>query len=888
MNADDAAIQGLIQATAEQVIMLGREVTSDELIGAIAKLNSHDTSGLVARAESAIAQDNIDQALAHALQASLASPGRQDVRACLDSIVFSSENTTGELSQSLQDFLDTPEDPIRCLSLGSALRNDQRREEALLAFRRALEADPGEGECWRSLAAIMRDEGHYEAGMIFAIHFLREHPEDAWGHVQHANLLARLNRRREAIDAYRQAIALEPGAAGVQSAIARQYILKGDMMAAKTEFHGAIHDDPNDYRALEGLADVLTKLGRHAEAVMWYRRAQSERPGSKTLRYKLASSLLLRQHWGEGRKLLGLGAKGPDDGQPPVWEGQRTREGRLLVRHDPNALPSETMIGLGMARHIADAGQAVLCLCPMSLIDLVAAPPRNLTLIAFDSESAKTLSKGDDIAAQITFDNLAAFGEWASTPLSPWLRPPKPTRASRTKRIAYISGELKHDTLPDLDKIRERIGDGAGMHAVYMQARPTIEKTLTALKSISFVVTDDPLTGLIAAARGCPSAILLPGNCPWWWRDHGQVSPWAENQTLLRCLPNMDGSTIDEFILQAIKAAGTPPPHERAIRPSSGPTELAETLDRLTPLLEPHESRLVGAEALTGGTRNEVYRIRCETGDRVIRLSRFPAPRKGFYVKENNNMQIAARAGLSPRVDFADGLDGSMMLEFIDGKTMRSADLRKMENAEAVGRIFRKLHQLPGFKDSFDILAKVERNTARLHRRSSKPFIEQQSFNDLMTRVIGILRSHGVPHYATHNDPLTRNFILRDGVMILIDWECSGLGDPHWEVAAMSAQAGLDRDVWEAYMVSYFGSMDHPGICRVPLFEAICRYFWWTDALSTGINDPDDPSWRDKAKRWWGWFTEVVGANDFDAHVEKAERYRWEPAHSPGSPDFDK
>ena len=883
----EARPPGYLQTTAEQITMLGQDATGTELLNAFATPTPREISTLVTRIEAAIAQDNAQTVFTEAVGAAISAPARQDVRACLETVVFAEPDREAEIQTTLREFLHGPDEPARCLNLGAALRREQYGEEAALAFQRGLNAGPDEGECWRSLAAVMRDAGHFDAALALALHFVRENPEDAWAHVQHANILARLDRPRDAIDVYRQAIALEPNAAGVQTAIARQYVSLGDFLGAKTEYHGAIHNNPEDDRALEGLADTLSELGRHAEAVMWYRRAHTRRPKSRTITGKLAAALWLRQHWSAGRALLFEPTTNTETQDTPRWQGQRTRDGWLAVCHDPKETPQETMIGLGMARHIAITGQPVLCLCPASLIDRVSAPPEKLKLVAFDSDEAAALMQNDDIAARVSFADIAAFGEWAATPLDPWFVATKTAPTSRANRIAYISGETAPRPGPDLDQIRARVSDQSETRAVYMKARSGIEKSLAAMKNLSFIVTDDPLTGLLTAATGCPSAVLLPANCPWWWRDHGEVSPWAANQTLLRCMSGTDATSMDEPVIRAVEAGGIPQPQERSIRPSSGPPELTEMLDRLTPLLEPHESRLVTAKPMTGGTRNQVFHLRCETGDRVIRLGRFPAPRRGFYVKENNNMRIAARAGLSPRVDFADGLDGSMMLELIDGKTMRSADLRKQDNAEAVGRIFRKLHQLPGFKDSFDILTKVERNTARLHRRALQAFTEQQSFNDLMVRIIGILRGHGVPHYATHNDPLTRNFIRRDDVMMLIDWECSGLGDPHWEVAAMSAQAGLDRDVWEAYMVAYFGSAAHPGICRIPLFEAVCRYFWWTDALCTGIDEPDDPSWQDKAKRWWGWFTDVVGASSFEGHMHDAEHYRWEPSHSPGSPDYD-
>lgn len=784
-----------------------------------------------------------------------------------------------DLNRPIKDFLKSDGANGADHALGSALRQANQPDAAAAVYLSALARKPDDLESLRSLSAILRDRKRLDAALVLAGHAVELHPDNAWTHIQQGNVLARMDKADQAIAAYRRALEIDPGVAGVRSALARQLAQTGDFQGAASNYLRAIEQDSKDRRSIEALAAMFADAGRHAESIIWWRRALDLRPNSKTLKRRLANALLLREHWQAGWQLLGeLDATDRSE----TWDGTPLPGRRLVFAHQPGEPALETLFGLGLASALASSGQPAVCVCPASLAALISAPPTLLTVLDSEKQSVTELLDGDDFGAYAPLGAVTRLHR-PPPPLTPWLHPPDFRQSTQIETIAFILGAPPRDGWPGLDHIRTQVADNYDIRAVYTRARPTIEKAVAVMKTADLVITDDPLSAACAAAVGRASIFVLPRPAEWWWGDRGKSSPWAANQTLIRVGPDDEPADVWPHVADAIARSALQDPGPAPRHPEGGPQELAEMLDVVSPLLDAAGTEPRLAEPLAGGTRNSVFRLHDDGGDRVLRLGRFPNPRDGFYAKEIANMRIAAEAGLSPRIDYTNPLDGSMLIEYLDGETMSNSTLREADNALAVARLFRRLHQLPGFKDRFDIFEKIERNVRRLEEDGAEPFLSESTYNDLARRLIAILRDNRVPHYATHNDPLSRNFVRRGDRMYVIDWECSGLGDPHWEVAALSAQAGLKGDVWTQYVSTYFGSETHPGRCRIPLYEALCWYFWWTDALRSALARPDDAERREKAERWLKLFTGIIGRETFADAVKDAEGYRWKASHSPAA-----
>jgi tetratricopeptide (TPR) repeat protein len=99
-------------------------------------------------------------------------------------------------------------------------------------------------------------------------------------------------RDREAIEAYREAEALEPLNYRIQYALGRLYRRVGDMATAEIAFRRALALAPRHAASATGLGDVLLEQGRPEEAVAAFRYALSLSPNDRAAREGLQAAEL--------------------------------------------------------------------------------------------------------------------------------------------------------------------------------------------------------------------------------------------------------------------------------------------------------------------------------------------------------------------------------------------------------------------------------------------------------------------------------------------------------------------------------------------------------------------------------------------------------------------
>ena len=103
------------------------------------------------------------------------------------------------------------------------------------------------------------------------------------------------------------------------------------------------------------------------------------------------------------------------------------------------------------------------------------------------------------------------------------------------------------------------------------------------------------------------------------------------------------------------------------------------------------------------------------------------------------------------------------------------------------GALFARLHQ-SGEKlgRRFDPFASIRRYTDALDCSPLSPALIQA-----IARAEGDAPSKPVP---IHGDPVPDNFIDAGDRLVLVDWEYAGMGDPAWDLAYLSLEAGYAAD----------------------------------------------------------------------------------------------
>jgi tetratricopeptide (TPR) repeat protein len=170
--------------------------------------------------------------------------------------------------------------PEYLTSLGTALRQQGRYEEALKAFDKAVQLKPEAAELWNNLGDALVDLGRPADALLGFQHALKLAPGFWHAAYQSGYLLHEERRFAEALP--HLTLCLEQQPDHVATLQLRALSLRG-----LKRFEEALADNrrayalaPNDFDTCNNIGDALHSLDRHEEALSWFDRAIALRPDS--------------------------------------------------------------------------------------------------------------------------------------------------------------------------------------------------------------------------------------------------------------------------------------------------------------------------------------------------------------------------------------------------------------------------------------------------------------------------------------------------------------------------------------------------------------------------------------------------------------------------------
>ena len=207
---------------------------------------------------------------------------------------------------------------------------------------------------------------------------------------------------------------------------------------------------------------------------------------------------------------------------------------------------------------------------------------------------------------------------------------------------------------------------------------------------------------------------------------------------------------------------------------------------------------------LEGGMTNSNFRV--EHGDKIyfVRLGE-DIPEHGVYrFNELAASRAAFSCGISPEVVHQES--GAMVLRFIEGKTLKSENLRDHSTMEKVVTLLKKCHfempqNLPGITLIFWVFQVIRGYANTLRKGQSRMIPELSRFieiNKKLEKTVG-----AVDIRFGHNDLLFGNFI-DDGLRLwLIDWDYAGFNSPLFDLANLASNNEyaeiLEKQLLEMY-----------------------------------------------------------------------------------------
>ncbi len=184
-------------------------------------------------------------------------------------------------------------DPARIpakLALSRVMASQGNYNEAIRIPFSVLRADPSNVPALEQLASVLSDAGDTARLEPVAIRLVKEAPKNAWSHYYAASLFFLQNRHDLALQAARNAIAIDPAHAKAHNLIGACLANMGRRDEARTAFETSIRVDPREPGTYTNLANLELQSGNAALARRHFAEALTIDPSSQAARDGLATT----------------------------------------------------------------------------------------------------------------------------------------------------------------------------------------------------------------------------------------------------------------------------------------------------------------------------------------------------------------------------------------------------------------------------------------------------------------------------------------------------------------------------------------------------------------------------------------------------------------------
>ncbi len=292
------------------------------------------------------------------------------------------------------------------------------------------------------------------------------------------------------------------------------------------------------------------------------------------------------------------------------------------------------------------------------------------------------------------------------------------------------------------------------------------------------------------------------------------------------------------------------------------PTDLDSLLDRVTVLRGTERE----VRELEGGLTNRNLRVTTAEHDVVVRISRDGGDQLAIdRDAEYANSCAAAAAGSSPRVVEYIPDAHLLVVEYIDGTTLASGDLRDSDMLSRVANVCRTLHGGPPFVSDFDMFAVQDAYLRTVQRRGFRLPARYLEFVPQVSLIRRALSAQGAETVPCNNDLLAANFVDDGARLWIIDFEYAGNNDPCFELGNVWSEANLSLEHLTELVGYYFGPDCVSKVARARLLGLMSKYGW---TLWASIQDATSQLDFD----FWSW-----GLEKYDRAVDEFD-----------GPDFDR
>ena len=272
---------------------------------------------------------------------------------------------------------------------------------------------------------------------------------------------------------------------------------------------------------------------------------------------------------------------------------------------------------------------------------------------------------------------------------------------------------------------------------------------------------------------------------------------------------------------------------------------------------------------LGGGITNRNFRIDIAGQSFVVRLFGKDTDLLGIdRAAEHQAATAAATAGVAPEVvEYLPELR-AMVTRFVEADPLPPEDLERREVLEQVVRSVKSIHRMGRITSSFDAFGVVRDYRAVAEERGARVPDEYGPALAIADRIERALAP--IPPRPCHNDLLNANFLVKDGQVLIVDYEYAGMGDLFFDLGNLSINNGISEDAQMLLLELYFDRVTPALVARLRLMRIMSdfREAMW-GVVQQGLSTLDF-DYVDYAGRHFARCLESAGDARFNGWLEDA------------------
>lgn len=254
-------------------------------------------------------------------------------------------------------------------------------------------------------------------------------------------------------------------------------------------------------------------------------------------------------------------------------------------------------------------------------------------------------------------------------------------------------------------------------------------------------------------------------------------------------------------------------------------------LDNICNVLSCSRDEITGIVPIKQGLTNLSCKFSCKSVDYVYRHPGFGTDEIICRASEAYSQEVARDLGIDETFIFEDPQTGWKISRFIEGCV--PFDYHNEDHVIRGLSLARKLHRCGRTSEwNFDVYEKAKEIVALLGARQYPSFPDFPVLADRAARLAELVRADCVEPCLCHNDFYAPNFLVRDDLMYLIDWEYSAMSDYASDLGTFICCSDYDMDEAARVVGLYFGrtpSSEELRHCFA--YVSISAYYWFVWAL---------------------------------------------------------